>query len=49
MAKATKGGSTSAISVLRKKNRKKGTAAKTKTSSNPASKNYKKPYKGQGR
>lgn len=28
---------------------RKGVEAKTKTSANKASKNYKKPYKGQGR
>jgi hypothetical protein len=32
-----------------KKKKKKGKAAKTKESSNKGSKNYKKPYVGQGR
>lgn len=47
MAKATKGGSTTSTHI--KKKTRKGTAAKRKTSANPNSKNYKKPYKGQGR
>lgn len=47
MAKASKGGSTASTHIQKK--RKKGTAAKRKTSSNPNSKNYKKPYRGQGR
>jgi hypothetical protein len=47
MAKPTKGGSTTSTHI--KKKTRKGTAAKRKTSSNPNSKNYKKPYKGQGR
>ena len=49
MAKASKGGVTGSISGIKRKSRKKGTAAKRKTSSNPSSKNYKKPYRGQGR
>jgi hypothetical protein len=49
MAKTTKGGLTGTQGGIRKKPKKKGSAAKTKTSSNPSSKNYKKPYKGQGR
>ncbi len=48
MAKASKSGSTSTSNYV-SKSRKKGTAAKRKTSSNPNSKNYKKPYRGQGR
>ena len=47
MAKATKVGSTASTHI--KKKTRKGTAAKSKTSSNPNSKNYKKTYKGQGR
>lgn len=47
MAKATKGGSTASTHIQKKT--RKGTAAKAKTSSNPNSKNYRKPYKGQGR
>ena len=47
MAKATKGGSTASTHI--KKKTRKGTAAKSKTSSNPNSKNYKTPYKAQGK
>jgi len=47
MAKATKGGSTASTHIQKKV--RKGTAAKSKTSSNPNSKNYKKPYRGQGK
>ena len=47
MAKGSKGSSTSAISFI-KKPKNRGVAAKTKTSKNPRSKNYKKPYRGQG-
>ena len=43
-----KGGSTVSTTHIGKK-KKRGVAAKRKTSSNPNSKNYKKPYKGQGR
>lgn len=52
MAKATKGGSKSSSGVKVKLNAKKsgnGIHAKSKTSSNKNSKNYKKPYGGQGR
>lgn len=45
MAKAK----SSVESSFRKKTKKKGVAAKTKTSSLKSSKLYKKPYKGQGR
>ena len=48
MAKATKPGNT-ASTTIRKKTKKKGVAAKRKTSTSISSKNYKKPYKGQGR
>lgn len=39
------------ISIFKKKSKKhnKGIGAKTKTSSSKQSKNYTKPYKGQGR
>ncbi len=52
MAKATKGGSKSSSGAKVKLNSKKsgnGVHAKAKTSSNKNSKNYKKPYSGQGR
>jgi hypothetical protein len=40
-----------AVAVFQPKTKvnRKGVEAKTKTSANKASKNYKKPYKGQGR
>jgi hypothetical protein len=37
------------LSAYVKKTSKRGVAAKSKTSSNKTSKNYKKKYKGQGR
>lgn len=40
---------TVAIFQPKPKVNRKGVEAKTKTSSNKASKNYKKPYRGQGR
>ncbi len=48
---ATKGNKNTggSISSFRKKAKKKGVAAKTKTSRTITSKNYKKPYRGQGR
>lgn len=52
MAKSTKGGSKSSSGVKVKLNPKKsgkGIHAKSKTSTNKNSKNYKKPYRGQGR
>jgi len=49
MAKATKGGSSSAKVKLNSKKSGNGVHAKAKTSTNKNSKNYKKPYSGQGR
>ena len=46
MAKKTTGNNKQ---VLNDKKSKKGVHAKNKTSWNPNSKNYKKPYNGQGR
>jgi len=40
---------TSTDSVFKKKAKKRGVAAKTKTSTLKSSKLYKKPYKGQGK
>jgi len=49
MAKATKGGSSGSKVKLNSKKSGNGVHAKAKTSSNKNSKNYKKPYSGQGR
>lgn len=38
-----------AIVIKKEKTKKHGVQAKTKTSKSKTSKNYKKPYKGQGR
>jgi hypothetical protein len=46
---ATKKGQTATVRVLKPKVSRKGVHAKTKTSKNKNSKNYDKPYVGQGR
>jgi hypothetical protein len=48
---AKKSGSSVSVSTYKgeKKVTRPGVVAKTKTSSNKSSKNYKKPYRGQGR
>jgi hypothetical protein len=46
---ATKKGQTATVRIVKPKVSRKGVHAKTKTSKNKGSKNYDKPYVGQGK
>jgi hypothetical protein len=46
---ATKKGQTTTVRIVKPKVSRKGVHAKTKTSKNKGSKNYDKPYVGQGK